>query len=64
MMPCAPGQRIRVMAKSRAVILLTNQTLLHLDEGTVLTLTSVHADKPDRTGGARERLRSLRRQCR
>ncbi len=28
------------------MLLLVNQTLLHLDEGTVLTLNSVHAEKP------------------
>ena len=42
---CA-GQQIRVLRTSRAVLVLANQTLLHLDEGTVLALTSVHADKP------------------
>ncbi|MGH8489989.1 MAG: tetratricopeptide repeat protein, partial [Gammaproteobacteria bacterium] len=42
---CA-GQQIRVLRTSRAVLLLTNQTLLHLDEGTVLTLNSVQPEKP------------------
>ena len=42
---CA-GQQIRVLRTSRAVLVLANQTLLHLDEGTVLTLTAVHAEKP------------------
>jgi len=42
---CA-GQQIRVLRTSRAVLVLANQTLLHLDEGTVLTLNSVHVEKP------------------
>ena len=42
---CA-GQQIRVLRTSRAVLLLVNQTLLHLDEGTVLRLSSVHTEKP------------------
>jgi len=42
---CA-GQQVRLMAKSRAVLQLPNETLLHLDEGSVLTLQPVAPEKP------------------
>jgi len=42
---CA-GQQVRLMAKSRAVLRLPNETLLRLDEGSVLTLQPVEPDKP------------------
>ncbi|MGH8545818.1 MAG: FecR domain-containing protein, partial [Gammaproteobacteria bacterium] len=42
---CA-GQQVRLMAKSRAVLRLPNETLLHLDEGSVLTLRAVAPEKP------------------
>jgi len=41
---CA-GQQVRLMAKSRAVLLLPNETLLHLDERSVLTLQPVAPEK-------------------
>ncbi|MGH8522574.1 MAG: FecR family protein, partial [Gammaproteobacteria bacterium] len=40
------GQQVRLMAKSRAVLQLPNETLLHLDEGSVLTLQAVAPEKP------------------
>ena len=42
---CA-GQQLRLMAKSRAVLRLPNETLVHLDEGSVLTLQPVAPEKP------------------
>ncbi|MFH0344518.1 MAG: TonB-dependent receptor domain-containing protein [Chromatiales bacterium] len=42
---CA-GQQVRLMAKSRAVLLLPNETLIHLDEGSVVTLRAIEPDKP------------------
>ena len=42
---CA-GQQVRLMAKSRAVLKLPNETLLHLDEGSVLTLQAIAPEKP------------------
>ncbi|MGH8569773.1 MAG: FecR domain-containing protein, partial [Gammaproteobacteria bacterium] len=42
---CA-GQQVRLLAKSRAVLVLPNETLLHLDEGSVLTLQAVAPEKP------------------
>ena len=42
---CA-GQQVRLMAKSRAVLLLPNETLIHLDEGSVFTLRAIEPDKP------------------
>jgi len=42
---CA-GQQVRLMAKSRAVLKLPNETLVHLDEGSVFTLRAIEPDKP------------------
>jgi len=42
---CA-GQQVRLMAKSRAVLRLPNETLLRLDEGSVVTLQPVAPEKP------------------
>jgi len=42
---CA-GQQVRLMAKSRAVLRLPNETLVHLDEGSVFTLRAIEPDKP------------------
>ncbi len=42
---CA-GQQVRLMAKSRAVLQLPNETLIHLDEGSVFTLRAIEPDKP------------------
>ncbi len=42
---CA-GQQVRLMAKSRAVLKLPNETLIHLDEGSVFTLRAIESDKP------------------
>ncbi|MGH8538497.1 MAG: FecR family protein, partial [Gammaproteobacteria bacterium] len=40
------GQQVRLMAKSRAVLKLPNETLIHLDEGSVVTLRAIEPDKP------------------
>ncbi|MGH8533017.1 MAG: FecR family protein, partial [Gammaproteobacteria bacterium] len=40
------GQRVRLMAKSRAVLRLPNEILLRFDEGSVLTLQAVAPEKP------------------
>ena len=40
------GQQVRLMAKSRAVLQLPNETLIHLDEGSVFTLRAIEPDKP------------------
>ncbi|MGH8469958.1 MAG: FecR domain-containing protein, partial [Gammaproteobacteria bacterium] len=42
---CA-GQQVRLLAKSRAVLQLPNETLVHLDEGSVITLRAIEPDKP------------------
>jgi len=42
---CA-GQQVRLMPKSRAVLKLQNETLIHLDEGSVFTLRAIESDKP------------------
>ena len=42
---CA-GQQVRLMAKSRAVLKLPNETLIHLDEGSVFTLRAIEPEKP------------------
>ena len=42
---CA-GQQVRLMAKSRAVLQLPNETLIHLDAGSVFTLRAIESDKP------------------
>ena len=36
-----PGDRVRIESRSRAAVLLPNQTILRLDEGTALTFTQV-----------------------
>ncbi len=40
------GQQVRLMAKSRAVLQLPNETLIHLDEGSVVTLRAIEPEKP------------------
>ncbi len=42
---CA-GDSVRVDMRSRAAILLQNQTLLRLDEGTTVTFSKIEQDKP------------------
>jgi tetratricopeptide (TPR) repeat protein len=42
---CA-GQQVRLMAKSRAVLKLPNETLIHLDAGSVFTLRAIEPGKP------------------
>ncbi len=42
---CA-GQQVRLLAKSRAVLLLPNETLIQLDEGSVFTLRAIEPEKP------------------
>ncbi|MGH9338233.1 MAG: TonB-dependent receptor domain-containing protein [Acidobacteriota bacterium] len=40
------GQQVRLMAKSRTVLQLPNETLIHLDEGSVVTLRAIEREKP------------------
>ena len=40
------GQQVRLRAKSRAVLQLPNETLIHLDEGSVVTLRAIEREKP------------------
>ncbi len=46
MQPLCEGSRIKVSANSRASLLLPNNILLRLDEGTVLTLKGIAANEP------------------
>ncbi|MGH8607588.1 MAG: FecR domain-containing protein, partial [Gammaproteobacteria bacterium] len=41
-----PGDRVRIESRSRAAVLLPNQTILRLDEGTALTFTQVKPAEP------------------
>ena len=41
-----PGDRVRIESRSRAAVLLANQTILRLDEGTALTFTQVKPAEP------------------
>ncbi|MGH8659818.1 MAG: FecR domain-containing protein [Gammaproteobacteria bacterium] len=41
-----PGDRVRIESRSRAAVLLANQTVLRLDEGTALTFTQVKPAEP------------------
>ncbi|MGH8611116.1 MAG: FecR family protein [Gammaproteobacteria bacterium] len=41
-----PGDRVRIESRSRAAVLLSNQTVLRLDEGTALTFTQVKPAEP------------------
>ncbi|MGH8655468.1 MAG: FecR domain-containing protein [Gammaproteobacteria bacterium] len=41
-----PGDRVRIESRSRAAVLLPNQTVLRLDEGTALTFTQVEPAEP------------------
>ncbi|MGH8583288.1 MAG: FecR domain-containing protein [Gammaproteobacteria bacterium] len=40
------GQKLRIQANSRAVLVLPNETQVHLDAGTILTLTATQPSKP------------------
>jgi tetratricopeptide (TPR) repeat protein len=42
---CA-GDSVRIEARSRAAILLANQTVLRLDEGSAITFSKIEPDKP------------------
>jgi tetratricopeptide (TPR) repeat protein len=42
---CA-GDSVRIEARSRAAILLANQTILRLDEGSAITFSKIEPDKP------------------
>ncbi len=44
--PLCEGTRIKVGVNSRASLLLPNNILLRLDEGTVLTLKGIAANEP------------------
>ncbi|MGH8646634.1 MAG: FecR domain-containing protein [Gammaproteobacteria bacterium] len=41
-----PGDRVRIESRSRAAVLLANQTILRLDEGRALTFTQVKSAEP------------------